>query len=136
MNIGIFYFSRTGNTKRFAQAIGDAIKAPFTSMATAQPSETQNFDLLMLGTPVEGASPTKEAIAFIDNMPNGEGKKAVLFVTYRLFGNKRAMNSIDKRLAEKGYKTILMVSKKSNKNENPPDYSEALAEIKKAIEKL
>jgi len=136
MNIGIFYFSRTGNTKRFAQAIADTQKVPFNSMTSAQPSETQNFDLLMLGTPVEGASPTKEATAFIDNMPNGEGKKVILFVTYRLFGNKRAMGSIEKRLAEKGYKTILKVSKKSNKNENPPDYSEALAEIKKTIEKL
>jgi flavodoxin len=101
-----------------------------------QPSETQNYDLLMLGTPVEGASPTKEAIAFFDNMPTGEGKKVILFVTYRLFGNKRTMNSIDKRLAEKGYQTVLMVSKKSKKNENPPDYSEALTEIKKTIENL
>jgi flavodoxin len=137
MNIGIFCFSRTGNTKRFAQAIADTTKAPLYDMASAQPSETQQFDLIFIGTPVEGASPTKEALAFVQAMPNVSGKKAILFVTYRLFGNKRTMKTLEKQLTEKGYKTVLMVSKKGMKPENPDvDFSEALAEIKAALEKI
>ncbi len=133
MSIGVFYFSRTGNTKRFAEAIADATKAPLYDITSTQPSETQKFDLLILGTPVEGASPTKEAVAFIQAMPAVEGKKVILFVTYRIFGNNRTMKSMQKSLADKGYKTLLMVSKKGMTHEKSTDFSDVLAEIKKAI---
>lgn len=133
MNIGIFYLSRTGNTKHFAQAIADATKAPLYDLTSTQPSETEKFDIVLLGTPVEGASPTKEALAFIENMPKAVGKKAILFCTYKIFGNSRTMKNMEKQLTAKGYTTILSVSKKGLKPDESADFSEALAEIKKAI---
>lgn len=136
MNTGIFYMSRTGNTKRFAQAIADQTKAPLYDITSTQPSETQKFDLLFLGTPVEGSSPTKEIMAFIEAMPTVNGKKAILFVTYKIFGNKHSMKNMDKKLKEKGFETVLMVSKKGMKPEQSADFSEALAEIQKTIEKM
>lgn len=136
MNTGIFYMSRTGNTKRFAQAIADQTKAPMYDIMATQPSETAKFDLIFLGTPVEGSSPTKEALAFIDAMPTVSGKKAILFVTYKIFGNKHSMKSMEKKLKEKGYETVLMVSKKGMKPEQPADFSEALAEIQKTTGKM
>lgn len=135
MSIGIFYMSRTGNTKRFAQAIAEATKAPLYDLTATQPDETQKFDLLILGTPVEGANPAKEAATFIDAIPKVENKKAILFVTYRLFGNKRAMKTMEKRLTEKGYETVLMTSKKGMKPEQPAEFSFEIAEIKQTLEK-
>jgi flavodoxin len=135
MNIAVFYMSRTGNTKRFAQAIADQTKASLYDLTSTQPSETAKFDLIFLGTPVEGSSPAKETTVFIDAMPTASGKKAVLFVTYKIFGNNHAMKNMEKKLTEKGYETLLMVSKKGLKPDKPADFSEALAEIKKTIEK-
>ncbi len=136
MNTGIFYMSRTGNTKRFAQAIADQTKAPLHDITATQPSETAKFDLIFLGTPVEGSSPTKEILSFIEAMPTANGKKTVLFVTYKIFGNKHSMKNMEKKLKEKGYENLLMVSKKGMKPGGPADFSEALAEIQKTVEKL
>ena len=135
MNICVVYFSRTGNTKLLAQAIADTAKAPIIDLASTQPSILENYNLLILGTPVEGASPAKETLAFLEAMPKVEDKKAILFCTYRLFGNNRTMNAIEKTLAIKGYETLLKVSKKGVKPEKEADFSEILWEIKKTLEK-
>jgi flavodoxin len=107
MNTCVVYFSRTGNTKRLAQAIADTAKAPIYDIASAQPSAIENCDLLILGTPVEGARPAKETLEFIEGILKVEGKKAILFCTYRLFGNSRTLKAMEKALAAKGYETVL-----------------------------
>jgi flavodoxin len=135
MNTGIFYLSRTGNTKRFAQAIADLTKAQMFDLTTTQPSAVEKFDLVILGTPVEGSSPAKETVSFIEKMPKAEGKKAILFCTCRIFGNARTLKVMEKQLKEKGYETIASVSKKGMNPEKTVDLSDALAEIKKAIDK-
>jgi flavodoxin len=129
------YFSRTGNTKRFAQAIAEATKAPLYDLATTQPSAVGNFDVLILGPPVEGSSPAKETAAFIETMPQVTGKKAILFCTYKIFGNERTMKAMEKHLETKGYTTLLKVSKKGMKPDKETDFSDALAEVKSALEK-
>ncbi|MCL5877842.1 MAG: flavodoxin domain-containing protein [Candidatus Bathyarchaeota archaeon] len=136
MNPCVVCFSRTGNTKKFAQAIADIAKAPLYDLASAEASVVEKCDLLIFGTPVEGASPTKEAMAYIANMPPVSGKKAILFCTYRIFGNERAMKAIEKALSAKGYETILKVSKKGMKPEKEADFSRELAEIKKTLENI
>jgi flavodoxin len=135
MNTFIVYFSRTGNTKRLAQAIANTVKVPIFDVASIHLAALENCDLLIFGTPVEGASPAKEAISFIEAMSKVEGKKVILFCTYRLFGNNRAMSAMEKALAAKGYETLLKVSKKGMKPEKEADFSELLNEIENAIEK-
>jgi flavodoxin len=135
MKTCVVYFSRTGNTKRLAQAIADSVKAPIFAMAETQPASFQDCDLLIIGTPVEGASPAKEVSAFIESMPKLQGKKAIVFCTHRLFGSGRAMGIIEKMLDSKGYETVLKVSKKGMKPDKAADFSEILTEIKKALEK-
>ena len=136
MNTCVVYFSRTGNTKRLAQAIADTAKAPIFDIAGTLPSTIETFDLIILGTPVEGSSPAKETKAFIEGMSKGEGKKAILFCTYRIFGNNRTMKAMEKDLNRKGYETILKVSKKGMKPDKEPDFSEIISEVKKTLEKL
>jgi flavodoxin len=135
MNTCVVYFSRTGNTKHLAQAIADTAKAPIYDLASAPTSAIENCGLLILGTPVEGSSPAKETLAFIDAMPRAEGKKAILFCTHRLFGNNRTMNAMEKLLAAKGYVTVLKVSKKGMKPDKEADFSDILSEVKKSLEK-
>jgi flavodoxin len=135
MNACVVYFSRTGNTKRLAQAIADTAKAPIYDLTSVPPSTLQTCDLLILGTPVEGASPAKETIAFVESMANGQGKKAMLFCTFKAFGNERTMKKIEKMLEPKGFKTILKVSKKGMKPEAEADFSDILSEVKKTLEK-
>ena len=135
MNLCVLYFSRTGNTKRLAQSIADATKAPIYDLASAQPSAIENCDLLILGTPVEGSSPAKETAAFIENMPQTQDKKVILFCTYRVFGNERTMKKMEKMLAGKGYQTIAKVSKKGMKPEKEADLSEVIDQVRKALEK-
>jgi len=135
MNTCVVYFSRTGNTKRLAQAIADATKASIHDLMSVAPSTLQMCDLLILGTPVEGGSPAKETLAFIESLPKFEGKKVILFCTFRLFGNNRTLNAMEKLLSAKGYETVLKVSKKGMKPDKEADFSEILSEVKKTLEK-
>jgi flavodoxin len=133
MRICVLYFSRTGNTKLMAEAISDSIKAPAFDIASSEPSVVENFDVLILGTPVEGSRPPKETLAFIERLPKAEGKKTILFCTYALLKGS-TFKILAKELANKGYDTILNVSKKGVKP-NETDFSDVLDEIKKALEK-
>jgi len=135
MNSAVVYFSRTGNTKKLAEKIAEAIKAPIFDVAATAPSSVAEFDLLVFGTPVEGASPTKEARAFLEDISVVSGKKAIVFNTCRLFGNSRTNKALEKLLSAKGYETVLAVSKKVKANKEP-DYTETVNEVKEKVSKL
>jgi flavodoxin len=135
MNACVIYFSRTGNTKRLAQAIATAAKAPIIDIATAQPSTIKNFGLLIVGTPVEGSKPAKETLTFLDALPKTVGKKAIVFCTYR-FWKGSTLRILEKQLTTKGYEAILSVSKKGMKPEKEADFSDIVDEVTKTLEKL
>jgi flavodoxin len=107
----VLYFSRTGNTKRMAEAISDSTKALAFDIASSEPSVVENYDLIILGTPVEGSRPAKEIFAFIERLPKAEGKTVILFCTYSIWKGS-TFKVLAKELASKGYDTILSVSKK------------------------
>ena len=132
----VVYFSRTGNTQRLAQAISDAINAPLMNIVGTLPSTIETFNPLFLGTPVEGSSPAKETTTFITNMNRIDSGKAILFCTFRLFGNKRTMNAMQKELKKKGYETVLKVSKKGMKPDKEADFTEILDQVKKTLQNL
>ena len=129
----VLYFSRTGNTKQLAEAISDLTKAPSFDIASSEPSVVENYDLMILGTPVEGFRPAKETVAFVERLPKAEDKKAILFCTCRLWKGS-TFNVLKKQLASKGYDTVLSVSKKIKPDE-PADFSDVLGEMKKVLEK-
>ena len=135
MNAVVVYFSRTGNTKKLAEEIAQAIQAPIFDVATASTAKVAEFDLIIFGTPVEGASPTKEARAFLDSMSEVSGKKAIVFNTCRLFGNSRTNKALEKALKAKGYENVLAVSKKVKANQ-APDYTDTVSKVKEATAKL
>jgi len=58
MKACVLYVSRTGNTKRLAEAISELLKAPVHDITrNIGPSDVDGFDLLVIGTPVMGLGP-------------------------------------------------------------------------------
>jgi flavodoxin len=133
MKACVLYISRTGNTKRFAEAISESLEAPIFNIADApEPSVTQDFDLLVIGTPVMGMRPTPEVHSFVKRLPECTGKKTILFCTYAI-RQGGTLKVLEKELTQKGYVTILTLSKRGLKP-SKADFSDAIDEIKKAVE--
>ncbi len=114
-----------------AEAIANALQVPAFDIASASPSVVEDYDMIILGTPVEGARPAKETAAFIERLPTTDGKKAILFCTCRLFkgGTFKAMSSA---LESKGYHSNIDVYKKNVKI-GETNFTDIIEEIKKAL---
>jgi len=117
-----------------AEAISEATKAPAFDMTSSEPSVVEDFDMLIVGTPVEGFNPAKETTAFLERLPKTEGKKAIMFCTHALWKG-RTFGTMKKKLSSKGYEAILEVSKKGMKPDQPAEFSESINKIQKALEK-
>jgi flavodoxin len=131
MKACVLYFSMTGNTRRFAEAISDALEIPVFDVNDTEPSAVNGFDTLILGTPVHGFNPSKEILSFADRLPDGNGKRTMLFCTCRLWKG-RTFGKLKKELKKKNYKTILSVSKRGREL-TKENFSDAVAEIAEAL---
>ena len=132
MNNCILYYSQTGNTKRFAQAISNSLNIPAVyDITTNEPNVVKQHDMIIFGTPVHGFNPSKESVAFVKQLPEGNGKKAILYCTYRLWKG-RVFSKLKGELKKRGYSTILCVSAKA-KEFTDEDF---VAPVKKIWEKI
>jgi flavodoxin len=132
MKACILYFSQTGNTRKFAEAISDSLKIPAVfDMTATEPLVVDDFDVIFLGTPVHGFNPAVEALAFVKSLPDGNGKRTILFCTYRLWKG-RTFGKLKKELEKKGYSTILCVSEKG-KEFTKEVFSDAIGKIAEAL---
>lgn len=131
MKAVVLFISRTGNTKRLAQAISDLLKAPIFDLASNQePSIVEDFDLLLIGTPVMGLKPAPEVHSFVKSLPNASGKKTILFCTYAI-KQGGTLKILEKELTTKGYVNLLNASKRGLKPDKA-DFQEVLDEISEA----
>ena len=132
MNACVLYFSQTGNTRKFAEAISDSLEIPTVyDITTKEPTVVNDFDLIILGTPVHGFNPSVEALAFVERLPDGDGKRAILFCTHRLWKGS-TFKKLKKELKKKGYSTLLCVSVKG-KEFAEEDFADAIDKIKEAL---
>ncbi len=132
MNACVLYFSQTGNTRKFAKTISDSLKIQAVyDITTTDPSVVNDFDVIILGTPVHGFNPSKESLAFVENIPECKSKRAILFCTYRLWKGS-TFGKLKKGLKKKGYSTVLCVSAKG-KELTKEDFSDSTAKIAKAL---
>lgn len=127
MKACVLYFSITGNTQRFAEAISDALNIPVFDVNDAEPSAVNDFDTVILGTPVHGFNPSKRILSFVDRLPDGKGKRSILFCTCRLWKG-RTFGKMKKELKKKNYETVLSVSKRGRELMNE-DFSDAVAKV-------
>ena len=134
MNPCILYFSQTGNTKKFAKTISDSLQIPAVySMSVVEPTIVNDYDMIILGTPVHGFNSSKEAVTFVEDMPNCDGKHSILFCTYRLWKGS-TFSKLKKALKMKGCETILCVSAKG-KEFTEECFSDAIGKIEKVLKK-
>lgn len=132
MKACVLYCSHTGNTKCLAEAIGDLLKAPIFDVTTLEPSVADDFQLLIIGTPVTGLRPAPELSSFVKRLPSCKDKKTILFCTYAL-KQGGTLKVLEKELTGKGYSNLAGVSKRVLRK-SKTDFSEILAEIKKVAE--
>ena len=132
MNACILYFSQTGNTRKFAEAISDSLKIPAVfDITTTEPSVVDDFDVIILGTPVHGFNSTEETLSFVERLPDGNGKRTILFCTYRLWKGS-TFSKLKKELKKKNYSTILSVSVKGREF-SKEDFVDPTAKIVKVL---
>jgi flavodoxin len=134
MKTCVLYFSQTGNTKMFAETISEALKIQaLYDINVVDPSVVADYDVLILGTPVHGFNPSKEALAFVKSLPKSENKESILFCTYRLWKGS-TFGKLKKELKNKGYNTVLCVGSKA-KEFTKKDFVENVKHIEKQMNK-
>lgn len=80
MKVLVTYVSRTGNTRKVAEAIFDAIQCEKEIREFSDVETADGYDLLFVGFPVEAFGPAQPAREFLAR--NAGGKKVALFVTH------------------------------------------------------
>src|SRR4030066_1039958 len=79
-NILVAYYSLTGNTKKIAEAIFEALPQPKTIKPMADVQSLAEYDLIFAGFPVQSHSVPYKAEKFLQSIP--KGKKIALFSTH------------------------------------------------------
>jgi flavodoxin len=97
MNIEIRYLTRSGNTKKLADAIGSAVNA--SAKPISEPLDTQ-VDLLFLGGSVYAGGIDSALKAFINGLTPTQVKKVAVFSTAAVA--ESAYKQIKKHLLAKG----------------------------------
>lgn len=96
----IVYDSWTKNTKKVADEIAKELKCKAISIDNIDTYRFDNYDLIIIGTPVHGFRPTKKIQKFLKNIK--KPKYCILFCTYGapLWGKKSAekcLNYMEKK---------------------------------------
>ena len=76
----VTYFSRTGNTKKIAEAIHDSIDQDKIILPLDKVQDMGPYGLVFIGFPVQSHSVPYEAEVFLKKVP--AGKKIALFSTH------------------------------------------------------
>ncbi len=80
MKVLVTYFSQTGNTKKVAEAIYDAIEADKEIKPLGEVESLEGYDLAFVGFPIHAANPAGDAKAFLEE--KAKGKKVAVFITH------------------------------------------------------
>jgi len=105
----VIYDSVFGNTKKIAEEIAKEIKAEIMNVSEANPAELKNYELVIVGSPIQGWKPLVPTINFLTNLPKGSlsGVKAAAFDTrVNLFIHGDAVKKIAAGLAAAGAEVI------------------------------
>lgn len=80
MKVLVAYASRTGNTKKVAEAIFKEIKATKEIKDMSQVEGLEGYDLAFIGFPIEAFGPAKQAAVFLEK--HAAGRSIALFITH------------------------------------------------------
>ena len=100
----VLYYSKTGNTRKVAEAIAAELDARLRTID--DPGDIAAFDLICIGTPVYLFSPAGKVKSFLRRLPRLDGKKVAGFCTMAAIGAKTTFYYMGKIAQEKGAKFI------------------------------
>ncbi len=103
MPAAVVYYSKTGNTKKIAEAIARGAGAK--CVPVEREKEAGGADLLFVGTPVHSFGPSKPILAFLKGA-DLSGKKVALFCTYAGLGNRRTLRKMAKEVERRGGRVV------------------------------
>jgi len=93
----VIYFSRTGNTKKIAQAIHEALEGAKDLLPLDQADNLENYQLIFVGFPVYSHSVPYQVELFLKKIPKGQ--KVALFATHgSLAGGRLAREALEHAL--------------------------------------
>lgn len=76
----VTYYSETGNTKKLAQAIYDGLTINKEIKPVQEVENTEGYDIIFYGFPVQAHSVPPKAMNFIERLPKGQ--KTAFFSTH------------------------------------------------------
>jgi flavodoxin len=100
MNIAVRYLSKSGNTKKVAQAIAASLGVQSVSFSKPDSAIKEEIDVLFLGSAVYAFGIDDTVKSFIQNLDKTQVKKVVVFSTSALV--KCVYSQVKKLLSEKG----------------------------------
>ena len=100
MNTAVRYYSRSGNTKKIAEAIAKGAGCSAVSVDAAEAAITEDVDVLYVGGALYAYGIDKKLKAYLETIPADKVKKAVVFSTAMM--SKHALDLIAKALKAKG----------------------------------
>lgn len=107
MNIGIYYFSGTGNTRWIASRMKDRLLQQGNNVVCDSIEDDptiENLDLIIIGGPIYAGNMPEMLIRWVlRQVPDSATTKAIVFSTSAGLDNANGVNSIGKKLQKKGY---------------------------------
>jgi flavodoxin len=97
MEIGLVYYSKTGNTEKVANTISKELKIKPVKIDKVKKLK---YDLVIIGSPTNAFKPRPEIVDFIDQV---EAKYAAVFSTCARISS---VDWMEKRLRSRGIKVI------------------------------
>lgn len=141
--VKVFYFSKSGNTKKVAEAIADEMNTEaFEAEAVGAGYDMKKCDLLFVGSGNYLSGPGKEMVEFIEGILPAEDRYAAVFGTSGGSG-KKYLEKMEELLEKKGIRVLgkwdcpgQEFSLKNRGRPNEGDLSEARDFAKKMLKKI
>lgn len=110
MNVGIYYFSGTGNTRWIANHMSACLMDQGHQVeveSIESMPKIQNKDLIIIGGPIYAGNMPEKLIRWtLREIPETLDKKAIIFTSSAGLANANGVYSIGKKLQKKGYNTL------------------------------
>jgi len=105
----IVYSYHHNNTQKVAKAMAKAIEAKIETPENTQLQELKYYDLIGFGAGIDSGKHYKIMLDFADSLPQVDGKKAFIFSTAGVTGEKKLAkdhSALREKLEAKGYLII------------------------------
>ena len=81
----VLYSTKTGNTKKIAEAIASEINSEIIQVTNPEPTanvDLTNYDLIFVGTGIRAGNPFPEIVSYLKNLDLTEPKTFAIFLTW------------------------------------------------------